>query len=258
MEKKRILSLLLSAALSVSCMTFPVKSTGKGKGSVGTNAVAVTESNSSITTTIAGGGTFALLTSTYEVEVGKTVNIAKCGTAIPNSWKLDKDGIISPDNTGLKILGVSEGTAVITYSSNGVTSKATVNVKGGSAATTTTDTNDQKHYLTIEDMLDLSEKGNDLTWSDFEGYEHTDVGSGLYIWELDIQDCNCKLHIGGGSLEEKPSYIRLTTWTGVVLDIRTDDLTPWFYNSGGDTITTSVTTAPSVTTTTTTTEEPEI
>jgi len=46
--------------------------------------------------------------------------------------------------------------------------------------------------LTLKDLLTLSAKGYDLTWSDFSGYSHTDVGSGLYIWHLPIKYENLK------------------------------------------------------------------
>lgn len=79
--------------------------------------------------------------------------------------------------------------------------------------------------LTLDIVTALSEKGEALTWSDFEAYESTDVGSGLYILAYDIDE-TYSLWIGGGSLEKTPMYMRLFTkeerenW----IDIRTGDV----------------------------------
>ena len=68
--------------------------------------------------------------------------------------------------------------------------------------------------LSLSDVLDLVESGKDLTWSDFEGYEHRDVGSGLHIWELPFDDSEIFLmFVGGGHTEEKPWYITLRAET---------------------------------------------
>ena len=85
-------------------------------------------------------------------------------------------------------------------------------------------------FISVNDILSLAEKGEALTWSDFEKYEHTDVGSGLIVWEFNIKDDSSKLLIGGDSLEEKPVYIRLKMSNGTTLDVRKDDLTPWYYD----------------------------
>jgi len=68
--------------------------------------------------------------------------------------------------------------------------------------------------LSLSDVLDFVESGKDLTWSDFEGYEHRDVGSGLYIWELPVDDSEIFLvFVGGGHTEENPWYITLRAET---------------------------------------------
>lgn len=68
--------------------------------------------------------------------------------------------------------------------------------------------------LSLNDVLDLVENGKDLTWSDFEGYEHRDVGSGLIIWKLPLDDSDifC-VYVGGGHYKEKPWYITLRAET---------------------------------------------
>ena len=74
-------------------------------------------------------------------------------------------------------------------------------------------------------MVELSAKGEKLTWSDFEQYESIETGSGLYVLVYEIDE-NFDLWIGGTSTEERPFYIRLLTKsnTGNYIDIRTDDV----------------------------------
>lgn len=63
--------------------------------------------------------------------------------------------------------------------------------------------------LSLTDVVDLATaKGKDLTWSDFAGYEHSDIGSGLHIWSLPIDDV-FSVYVGGGSPMTSPMYIRL-------------------------------------------------
>lgn len=62
--------------------------------------------------------------------------------------------------------------------------------------------------LTIEELCNIvSEKGNDLTWSDFEGYESFEVGSGIFILHYPIND-DFFLAIAGMP-DEEPKEIRL-------------------------------------------------
>lgn len=68
----------------------------------------------------------------------------------------------------------------------------------------------------------LAAKGEDLTWSDMEGYPHTDVGSGLIIWAWEVEG-GYRLYMGGPSLEELPWYVTLETGEEGI-DLRTDDL----------------------------------
>ena len=66
-----------------------------------------------------------------------------------------------------------------------------------------------KEQLFIDNVLELSAKGESLTWSDFAQYESNEIGSGLYILVYDIDD-TFQLIIGGnGNFEEQPMYIRL-------------------------------------------------
>ena len=84
--------------------------------------------------------------------------------------------------------------------------------------------------ISVEDILLLSKKHDELSWSDFENYDYSDIGDGSYIWEFNIKDSSSKLLIGGKDFREKPDYIILSMRTGVEVDVRKDDLTPWFYD----------------------------
>lgn len=69
-------------------------------------------------------------------------------------------------------------------------------------------TEPQWEKLTIEKVKELAKKGDALSWSDFEPYRHTDIGSGLYIYFYEIDENYC-LVIGGGDKQAAPMYIRL-------------------------------------------------
>ena len=83
-----------------------------------------------------------------------------------------------------------------------------------------------ENKLTIDRVIELSAKGNELTWSDFAQYESIETGSGLYILVYDIDD-TFQLIIGGsGNTEETPMYIRLAlkeNWD-TFIDIRTENV----------------------------------
>lgn len=80
--------------------------------------------------------------------------------------------------------------------------------------------------LSLNDVIILSQKGEDLTWSDFDGYSYAETGSGLYIRVYEINEL-FSLWIGGGSIEESPMYIRLVSETNQddYIDIRTENVT---------------------------------
>ncbi|MHA6269382.1 hypothetical protein [Streptococcus anginosus] len=67
---------------------------------------------------------------------------------------------------------------------------------------------EDENILSIEKVIELSQKGNDLSWDDFEKYEGKEVGSGLYILAYEINN-EYHLIIGGGDKKEAPMYIRL-------------------------------------------------
>ena len=61
--------------------------------------------------------------------------------------------------------------------------------------------------LTLDDAVMLSQKGDALTWSDFEQYQGQEIGSGLYIMRYEIDELFDVLV--GGVPNETPMYIRL-------------------------------------------------
>ena len=64
--------------------------------------------------------------------------------------------------------------------------------------------------LTLDDVKELSQKGDALSWEDFENYSYVVTGSGLYIRCYEIDEM-FSLYIGSGGLPEagKPLYIYL-------------------------------------------------
>ena len=88
----------------------------------------------------------------------------------------------------------------------------------------TTDISSTK--LTIEEVKELSKKGERLSWGDFEQYEDSgDIGSGLYIIRYDMEEPYYVL-VGGADMETFPMYIRLVSTENPdnYIDIRTEDI----------------------------------
>lgn len=77
--------------------------------------------------------------------------------------------------------------------------------------------------LTTDKIKELAKKGDDLTWSDFDGYTFTEGGSGLYIRTYRVEG-GYSLNIGGGSPYEKPMYINLSGNGKGKIDIRYDSI----------------------------------
>lgn len=77
--------------------------------------------------------------------------------------------------------------------------------------------------LTLDEVVELSKRKDDLSWDDFKEYNHDDIGSGLYIYNYPIDD-NSVLLIGGKSLDEKPEYIYLEKSGGRKMDVRKDNV----------------------------------
>lgn len=80
--------------------------------------------------------------------------------------------------------------------------------------------------LTLDDILRLSEKGNDLSWADFDDYSYTETGFGIYVRQYDI-DKMFYLTVGAAQYNEEPIYIRLNANDATEdssVDIRTADV----------------------------------
>ena len=84
--------------------------------------------------------------------------------------------------------------------------------------------NDEKIDLTIERVIRLSERGDELTWADFDMYEGSDIGSGLHIFKYNIDD-DFYLEVGSFPTK-KPSSIDLVSRADIhnKIDIRTEDV----------------------------------
>ena len=69
---------------------------------------------------------------------------------------------------------------------------------------------DEIPRLTLEKLREIvAEKGDKMTWSDFEGYEHNDAGSGIYILHYPISEYFC-LTVSGVP-DSEPWEIRLVS-----------------------------------------------
>ena len=80
-----------------------------------------------------------------------------------------------------------------------------------------------KLQLTLDDVIELSSKGDELVWEDLADYIGYETGSGLYIVKFDIDD-NYTLVVGGTGAVGKPQYAHLTYSDGTYIDIRTEDV----------------------------------
>ncbi len=88
--------------------------------------------------------------------------------------------------------------------------------------------------LTLEKVLELSEKGESLTWEDFAAYPYQEVGSGLHIRLYSIDD-TFDLMICGPHSEEAPWYIYLGDKEhDRHIDIRTGDVAAFIQEIRGD------------------------
>ena len=64
----------------------------------------------------------------------------------------------------------------------------------------------------LNDVIMLSQKGEDLAWEDFEQFSYVETGSGLYIRVYEINPL-LSLWIGGGNPDNEPMYISLRIFT---------------------------------------------
>ena len=68
---------------------------------------------------------------------------------------------------------------------------------------------DEQKQLTLEDVIELAAKGQDLIWEDFYEFKSRETGSGLYIRVYEIDEI-FSVWIGGGAPIGTPMYIYLS------------------------------------------------
>ena len=76
--------------------------------------------------------------------------------------------------------------------------------------------------LTLDDVIRLSSKGEDLVWEDLSDFKGVETGSGLYIVTYKIDE-NYELMVGGTSATGKPMYAHLIYDGDEYVDIMTED-----------------------------------
>jgi len=108
--------------------------------------------------------------------------------------------------------------------------------------TTTTDSTikdlgmfEEGETMTLDDVVELSKKGNALTFKDFVKYKGVIAGSGIFILEYDLGN-GYTLMVG--SIEHYDiAYARLRySGSERFIDIRTDDIEAFLKETSGDTI----------------------
>ncbi|MBP7175800.1 MAG: hypothetical protein KBA53_06235 [Thermoclostridium sp.] len=101
-------------------------------------------------------------------------------------------------------------------------SKYLSNICAGSSRT---EAAGDKSRLSLNDVIILSQKGEELSWEDFEQFTYVETGFGLYIRVYEI-NLLFSLWIGGIP-DKEPMYITLRTNTEPedAIDIRTEDVT---------------------------------
>lgn len=79
--------------------------------------------------------------------------------------------------------------------------------------------------LTINQVKQIAQKGDEVSWADFKDYKGKEIGSGLRIIYYEIEG-EYDLMIGGTSEDEKPMYVRLVLDgnTDKYIDIRTENI----------------------------------
>ncbi|MCR5601147.1 MAG: hypothetical protein K6G33_10465 [Ruminococcus sp.] len=106
-------------------------------------------------------------------------------------------------------------------------SAATANVYADTETVKDTAVFEEGEMMTLRDVIELSKKGNDLTWNDLAKYKGVEVGSGLYILEYNLGN-GYMLHVGGTTPiaikdSEEITYA-LLSHNEKTIDIRTDDV----------------------------------
>lgn len=76
--------------------------------------------------------------------------------------------------------------------------------------------------LTLDDVIRLSSKGEELVWEDLSDFKGVETGSGLYIVTYKIDE-NFELMVGGTGAVGKPMYAHLIYADDKYVDIMTED-----------------------------------
>ena len=76
--------------------------------------------------------------------------------------------------------------------------------------------------LTLDDVIVLSSKGEELVWEDLSDFKGVETGSGLYIVTYKIDE-NYELMVGGTGAKGKPMYAYLIYGDDEKIDIMTED-----------------------------------
>lgn len=84
------------------------------------------------------------------------------------------------------------------------------------------DSNSGTKQLTLDDVIELSSKGEELVWEDLEEFKGYETGSGLYIMKYKIDD-DFSLVVGGTAATGKPMYAHLIYDGDEYVDIMTED-----------------------------------
>lgn len=82
------------------------------------------------------------------------------------------------------------------------------------------------NILTLDDVVKLSEKGDNLKWSDLDGYTYYETGCGLCINVYEINK-NFSLRVGGAGTYNNGMtafYFYLESADGDYIEIRNEDV----------------------------------
>ncbi|MFE4709866.1 hypothetical protein ACFRAM_03240 [Paenibacillus sp. NPDC056722] len=79
------------------------------------------------------------------------------------------------------------------------------------------------NVISLHKLHTLAQKGEHLTWSDFEGYPFEDIGSGLYIRKYEVEG-GSHLLLSGGSTDLAPMSINLVKTNGERIAIRYEEI----------------------------------
>lgn len=92
------------------------------------------------------------------------------------------------------------------------------------------DVSDSEQLITMHNIIDLARKGNDLKPINFSKFKHTDIGSGLYVYQYDMADdrYQFKLSFADEFGSDIISAELKDLETGESVDIRSDEADEFF------------------------------